>query len=240
VLNEIKKDFYIVGENWDESNPSLLGEQFNSVTNYRFTFTVWNFFCKDIYSTHDFKNEINLLLTTYPKNVINGLFNLLDSHKTERILSICGENINKVKLAYLFLLTFSGTPSLYYGSEIGLTGKEDPDNKRCMIWDKSNQNLSLHRFIKSLIQIRKLSKALQSGDFYFIQVTEKINQIIYQKRLDEECITVFINSSKNDNILDIPQELYGHKVINLLTHEEFYLEKNVKLEPYGYLLIQVI
>ena len=50
--------------------------------------------------------------------------------------------MDKVKFAYLFMFYQLGT-KYYYGSEIGLTGNHDPDNRRCMIWDERIQNLDL-------------------------------------------------------------------------------------------------
>ena len=36
----------------------------------------------------------------------------------------------KLKLAFTFVLTTSGAPTIYYGDEIGMTGAQDPDNRR--------------------------------------------------------------------------------------------------------------
>ncbi|NBT90525.1 MAG: hypothetical protein EBT50_06805 [Verrucomicrobia bacterium] len=36
----------------------------------------------------------------------------------------------KLKLAFTFVLTTPGAPTIYYGDEIGMTGAQDPDNRR--------------------------------------------------------------------------------------------------------------
>ena len=36
----------------------------------------------------------------------------------------------KLKLGFTFVLTTPGAPTLYYGDEIGMTGAQDPDNRR--------------------------------------------------------------------------------------------------------------
>jgi len=36
----------------------------------------------------------------------------------------------KLKLGFTFVLTTSGAPTIYYGDEIGMTGAQDPDNRR--------------------------------------------------------------------------------------------------------------
>ena len=39
----------------------------------------------------------------------------------------------KLKLAFTFVLTTSGAPTIYYGDEIGMTGAQDPDNRRMFL-----------------------------------------------------------------------------------------------------------
>lgn len=237
---KVKKDIYIVGENWDEANPWLDGKQFHAVMNYMFLFPIWNYFGKNISKANEFKNDIHKLIVTYPKNVLEVMFNLVDSHDTERILSICNENKEKVKLVYLFLLTFTGTPSIYYGGEIGLTGKHDPDNRRCMIWEDAEQDLDLFNHLKKLIQIRKQSKALKKGEFCFLDTIDESNHIIYQKQIEKETIMIIINNQEKNQNVSIPKILIGHKAIDIYNDTEFFLEEIIHLPSYGFSLLQLV
>lgn len=126
VSNEVPHDFwrefrkrvkdrnpelYILGENWDNSLPWLMGDQFDAVMNYEFAMPIWKYFRKEkegerIYSEEQFRYAIGRLLTSYPKNVTANLFNLLESHDTERILNRAGQDVSLVKLAYLFMFIF--------------------------------------------------------------------------------------------------------------------------------------
>ena len=114
TCDEAKKDFFILGENWDESNPWLQPDQMHSVMNYDFMFSVWKYFGDGSAKAEDFKNDISKLLTTYPKHVSPFLFNLLDSHDSTRILTICQGNVEKAMLAYVFQQSYGGTPCIYY------------------------------------------------------------------------------------------------------------------------------
>lgn len=62
-------------------------------------------------------------------------------------LSVCdGENIRvappssnpwaheRLRLAFTFLFTMPGTPLVYYGDELGMTGNSDPDNRQPLWW----------------------------------------------------------------------------------------------------------
>ncbi len=56
------------------------------------------------------------------KNVI-----FLDNHDLTRYLSAVGDDVRKLKMALTLLMTLRGTPQIYYGTEIGMTGIKDPD-----------------------------------------------------------------------------------------------------------------
>lgn len=51
-------------------------------------------------------------------------FNLLGSHDTPRIINILGHDHAKNNLAVAFLMTYVGVPCIYYGDEIGMSGKD--------------------------------------------------------------------------------------------------------------------
>ncbi len=53
----------------------------------------------------------------------------LDNHDLSRFYSTMNEDPEKLKCAYAFMMTTRGTPSLYYGTEILLTGYTNPDGK---------------------------------------------------------------------------------------------------------------
>ena len=123
TVKAVKPDAYIVGENWDDANLWLRGDQFDAVMNYELAHPLWKFFSGEI-DGEEFSLRINELLVKYPKNVAPYMYNLLDSHDTMRMLKRVGDNKEKLKLAFVFL-RFRGSPALFYG-EIGLTGGAIP------------------------------------------------------------------------------------------------------------------
>ncbi len=58
------------------------------------------------------------------------LVTFLGNHDVRRFMSEPGATIDRLKLAFTFLLTVRGTPCIYYGDEIGMQGGDDPDNRR--------------------------------------------------------------------------------------------------------------
>lgn len=231
LCNTLKPEFYILGENWEDSNPWLGNDQLNAVMNYELSYPIWNFFGNDQQNKIDsltFTYQINNLLIKYNQNIANNMFNLIDSHDTMRIMYRCGDNKELVKLCYLFLFTFPGSPSIYYGDEVGLTGKNDPDNRRCMIWDKDKQNLDIYNFIKKLINLRKLNDDFKLVTFKWLYTLDNI--LIYQKN------HTFIIINNNDSIKDIslPIVLKNKKVTDIYNNLVIQLNDTIILNAYGY------
>jgi glycosidase len=104
------------------------------------------------------------------------MFNLLDSHDTSRILSLCGGNKAKAKLAFLFMFTQVGSPCIYYGDEVAMEGARSmgtEGNRACMEWDESKQDLEFKAFIQSLIQLRKDHPELNQSNIEWLHVADK-------------------------------------------------------------------
>ena len=57
------------------------------------------------------------------------LVTFLGLHDVGRFMSDPGASAQGLELAFTFLLTARGTPMIYYGDEIGMTGGNDPENR---------------------------------------------------------------------------------------------------------------
>ena len=68
-------------------------------------------------------------------------------------------------------MTSPGIPCVYYGSEVGLSGGSDPQNRRAYPWDQDQWNMNLFNFYKNITSIRNAHKSLQSGSFQFVSLT---------------------------------------------------------------------
>ena len=72
-----------------------------------------------------------------------------------RLLTLCKEDRCRMALAVTAAFTLPGVPMIYYGDEIGLTGENDPDCRRCMPWDESDRDQNLQTLYKKLIRVRR-------------------------------------------------------------------------------------
>lgn len=91
--------------------------------------------------------------------------NLLGSHDTARFLTLVGEDQALLRLAFLLLFIYPGVPCIYYGDEIGMTGRNDPYNRACFDWDPDHWDQGLRGWVKTLARIRREHQALRRGAY---------------------------------------------------------------------------
>ena len=155
LVRSIKKNFYILGEMWHDAHEWLQPGLFDAAMNYPLGFAVSNCFLQKEITPQVFTQKLFSVLDRYsdPHNSI--AFNLLDSHDTERALTRAGGDKQALKNAFTMLFLMPGAPSVYYGTEIGMEGKNDPDCRRPMIWNEEKQDKNLLLFFQNLINFRK-------------------------------------------------------------------------------------
>ena len=72
----------------------------------------------------------------------------------------------RLELALAYTLTTPGVPVIYYGDEVGMTGANDPDNRRFMVWDGlAPEQLALRDAVGGLVRLRRDTPALRTGTF---------------------------------------------------------------------------
>ncbi|MEK3884743.1 alpha-glycosidase [Paenibacillus sp. PL2-23] len=231
-------DAFIVGEVWSDSLNWLLGDQFDSVMNYPLTQQSLGFFADRTISPAQFAERVNGLLMRYPQQTNEALFNLLSSHDIPRVLTRCDGDIGRLKQAVVFMMTMMGLPCIYYGDEFGMDGGDDPDCRKCMVWDEESQNKDLFDFYKLLIALRKEHKALRSGRFRILSAEAEGGSLIYERLDGEEHFTVWVNRSDEHAELTHPMVEGGWR--DALTDEEIDNHEGrltIQLEPNGYRII---
>ncbi|HAQ2752400.1 TPA: alpha-glycosidase, partial [Enterococcus faecium] len=191
AVTEIKPDIYILGEIWHSSQAWLQGDEFHAVMNYAFTDSIKDYFAKKKITASQMVSGMNHQQMLYRDQVNEGTFNLLDSHDTARILTLCQGNKELMKSVMAFMFLQKGSPCIYYGTEIGMTGEDDPDCRKCMIWEKEEQDLELFGFIKELVSLRKqLSKIISEGSTQWLIVNDREDKLYFTRKLEGQIIYV--------------------------------------------------
>ncbi len=197
-LKKIKPDIYLLGEIWHDAIQWLAGDEYDSVMNYPLMSGIHDFFLDSLADREEFERMVNRCYTMYMQQSNNVLFNLLDSHDTERLMNRFHDlDIFYQQLAVLF--TLPGSPCIYYGTEIAMEGGFDPDCRRCMPWDEIDLGKYEDRIrqMQTLIRLRKTEKTFRSLHFHFLNEYGNKRCVHYIK-LDERQhkIEVVLNCSE--------------------------------------------
>ncbi len=198
MTKEKKSDFYLLGEIWHDSIEWLRGDEYDAVMNYPLATAISNYWIFEDWDKSEFEYAINQSFTMYMQQTNDVLFNLLDSHDTNRLMDKVGGNIDVFYQQLAVLYSMPGSPCIFYGTEIAMEGSYDPDCRRCMPWDEVESGSYDNRIgeIKALIALRHAEPAMRSRNFHFPNEIDNPRVIEYWKIAEDATIKVVLNCSK--------------------------------------------
>ncbi|HLP16574.1 MAG TPA: alpha-amylase family glycosyl hydrolase [Bacteroidota bacterium] len=150
----------------------------------------------------------------------NLMGNIMDSHDKVRFMAyadgdVAGQGVDtremawnnpptvdhpssykKAELYFAYMMTIPGLPVIYYGSEFGMTGADDPDNRRMMRFGDSlsayEKEMKAHT--AQLVKIRTSHSALRYGDFLTLQADTTV--YAYVRSDMNERLLIVLNKSE--------------------------------------------
>ena len=189
-IKSINEEALVVGEYWKDSTEYFQAPSFDGVMNYLFKDAALLYVKNGQAKT--FVESTNSYLNKYPPQVIHSLWNLLGSHDTERIFTMLEEDVERMKMISALQMTFIGAPLIYYGDEIGMTGGNDPFDRKPFPWKEEMWNKDLLEHYKKIIDLRKNRESLQLGDYKVIEADEGL--LIFERITEKEQTIVVVNS----------------------------------------------
>jgi glycosidase len=216
LVKAANPEVYLVGEIWDTAPDWLRGDRFDALMNYPLSRLTLGFFGgRDLDTSArpggyrlralgapEFARQLKAMFGRYPRPVNLAQLNLLGSHDTPRALSLLGGNLDRLRLALLFLLTSPGAPCIYYGDEIGLRGGADPACRAAMPWKRSRWNLELREYVRRLIKIRHGHEALRRGTFTIAYARAGV--FAFVRRTKAETLLVALNTNQHSVEVRVP------------------------------------
>jgi cyclomaltodextrinase / maltogenic alpha-amylase / neopullulanase len=203
-----RSDFWLLGEiihgdyrKW--ANPQTL----DSVTNYE---------CyKGLYSSHVDENYFEIAWSLNrqfgPAGMYRGLplYAFADNHDVSRVASALKEQSHLYPL-HCLLFGMPGVPSIYYGSEWGITGVKDHDDWKLRprldlaAAPAASPHPDLARVIAQLAGVRRASPALRRGDYAQLHVASR--QLAFLRSGEGQSVVVAVNSDAKPATLslDVP------------------------------------
>ncbi len=192
AVKEENPEALLIGEVWETATHWLQGDIFDSTMNYDFRKHCELFFAQGAIDAAQFSGRITHMLMRYKLQVLPAQLNLLDSHDVSRFLSLCQGDLRRYRLAVLFMMTFVGMPTVFYGDELGIRGISEPEYRSPMPWQTGTRGL--HGFFKEAISMRHALAALRRGDFRMIDTQGAPSLLAFLRRHRGQTVTVCINA----------------------------------------------
>lgn len=209
-VSEIKKDypdFYFVGEvfNGDESYVgSYQKTGIDGLVDFPTYFAINDVFKGDKPASY-LANLIYKESLTYNNRALMGTF--IDNHDVDRFVNqVYRLKTQKLEGALTFMLTYTGIPIMYYGTEIGMDGGTDPDNRGVMDFSIKSP---VTAYLKKLTALRKTNSALTDGDIKVLKSSDSFLSFVRNYN-NNTVVTAFSTSESKQKItLNIPTKYIG-------------------------------
>jgi alpha-amylase len=151
------------------------------------------------WNTNDHEGGVGVSAADLPMN-------FMDNHDVARFL-FDAQDLElpdpqaALESALVYLYTSVGIPILYYGTEQGFDGGNDPANREPLWWSGYDTSSDLFQFTKQLIALRKAHSALTHGEIDFVSTTDSGPGLLAYMRDDgAELLLVAINTSDTDTV----------------------------------------
>ena len=133
----------------------------------------------------------------YPNPSVLGTF--IGNHDVIRFMNEPGATVAKLELAFAWLLTTRGTPTIYYGDEIAMQGGADPDNRRdfpesaFMVPTRTPDQRAIYEHVQKLLRIRGATPVLRRGQTMTLCATD--GQWVYARVSPQQTALIELNNS---------------------------------------------
>lgn len=221
----------VIGEYWDNASEWLLGDEWDSVMNYRFRRAIIGFVRGDDFTDNDgtirgltpsgFDAAVRSVEEDYPPAAYHALMNLVDSHDTTRIGYAVDNRDELQRLAALTLFTLPGAPTIYYGDEIAIDApsvadaggniQDDPYNRAPYPWPDTEgdhypaPDETMLTFYQQLGQLRRETPALRQGEMVTLAADDASGIYAFLRRdvISGSAAIVVINTSETDQTVGL-------------------------------------
>ena len=222
-------------------NNGMLESQFN-VNQY---FVLRRLFTGSNGDLSELKAAIDKALQSYGYNNVMG--NIIGSHDQVRIMGLLEDDITlsengverafiepaievdeystylKEQILFCYLMTIPGVPIVYYGDEFGMTGANDPDNRRMMRFDDqlSKKETEQLESFKKLAKLRKKYSCLRRGDYLNLYTDKDV--MIYSRGDTQHRLIIIINKGDQAGkiTLRLPDWFEGESLESLLNNSHY-------------------
>ena len=220
-IRSIRPDALLIGEVWEDASNKIAYDirrryfvdgELDSIMNYPFRKAILELlYFRDPYR---FEDQILEIAENYPPQVLHCNMNLLSSHDTPRILTALADPYEgsreemarrtlspqarkEAQARFIFAavlqFTLPGSPSIYYGDEVGMEGGKDPFNRRTFPWGKKPEFADL---LRQLGALKREHEALRVGDIQFHTTHRGI--LHFSRSTENQRLHIYLNGRSGD------------------------------------------
>ncbi len=246
-----------VAEIWDDASMWINECGIDNTMNYLFARASVDFFI-DVntgLTGTEFAERLQSIAYIYGRDTAHILWNLYDSHDTDRLASMiinperdydrdnrpaeapdyevrapnAQERLTQ-KQMIVFQLTYIGAPMIYYGSEAGMYGPDDPDERKPMLWEDLEYDVEkshplpnrtrpadpnifdrdLFEFYRKMIALRHEMPALMYGDFEILPETSAEDVFGFSRSDGSRQVIVLFNRSSQQTRMTVAKSSCAH------------------------------
>jgi len=144
------------------------------------------------------------------------LVTFVDNHDVPRVRTACGGELERVARALTALLSLRGTPCLNYGTEVGLQGGPEPQNRGDMTFSAPEAD-GLRALIARMLALRAAHPALVRGATRSLLYQDGLLAVL--RALPDEAFVLLVNSAGARRDFALPEALAASRVRDALTGE---------------------
>ncbi len=216
AIKETNQKTYVIGEAWEDASSYIKGDQWDSAMNYfgsgrllrrwygqqdTYLMSSWGHSDESAkpLTGNELSDAIDQHLYSIPDQLVYQQFNLIDSHDTARLHNhhrIFDWELYRGVIMLLFILP--GTPSVYYGDEIGLDGHmyNNEGARHSMEWDETKWNRRFFQLYRDLGLLRKNHPCLGYGGYRTLHADEETMVFVRSNR--QEAVILVLNRAQTE------------------------------------------
>jgi neopullulanase len=244
VLREYP-DFNIVGECWSTypagvaywQKDALNRDHFNSYLPSVFDFPMYDAIRLAFMEPDEGSKGITLLYETLGQDLCypnpSHIVIFADNHDTNRSLDSQGDDIRKLKMAMVFVLTTRGIPEIYYGTEVLLTtGKDKGDGQKRKDFPggwpsdainaftaagRTDMQNGMYSYLNRLMTWRKDKEVIHTGRLK--QFAPQNGIYVYFRFNEKDTVMVVMNNSESE-ARTLDRKLYNEFLSRVISGKE--------------------
>jgi glycosidase len=105
------------------------------------------------------------------------------------------------KMVALFQATYVGAPMIYYGTEVGMWGADDPEDRMPTWWHRFDKEI--FKTYQTVFQLRHARPALRRGDYRILDTRDDAGVFAFERSFEGERLVVVLNRGNGEANLNV-------------------------------------